>query len=258
MLFDAHFHVIDDRFPLVENQGYLPPPFRVEDYRKETAGLRVVGGAVVSGSFQGFDQGYLRAALRELGPRFVGVTQLPPTAPDTQILELDAVGVRAVRFNVRRGGSAGLADLDAVARRVYEVAGWHVELYIDARDLPDLLPTLGALPAVSVDHLGLSADGLPHLLRLVDLGAKVKATGFGRVDLDVPAALRAVAAVSPDALMFGTDLPSTRASRPFRPDDVDVLVHALDDEGLVRKALLDNARDFYRLTPDVAGAGAPG
>jgi hypothetical protein len=32
-IFDAHFHVIDPRFPLVPNQGFLPDPFTVADYR---------------------------------------------------------------------------------------------------------------------------------------------------------------------------------------------------------------------------------
>ncbi len=27
-LFDAHFHIIDPRFPLQENDGYLPEPFK--------------------------------------------------------------------------------------------------------------------------------------------------------------------------------------------------------------------------------------
>ena len=54
-LFDAHLHVIDPRFPLIGNDGYLPPPFTVEDYRVRTSALGVTGGAVVSGSFQGFD-----------------------------------------------------------------------------------------------------------------------------------------------------------------------------------------------------------
>lgn len=57
-LFDAHLHVIDPRFPLVANQGYLPPAFTVDDYRDRTAHLEVVGGAVVSGSFQAFDTGH--------------------------------------------------------------------------------------------------------------------------------------------------------------------------------------------------------
>jgi len=32
-VFDAHLHIIDPRFPLVANQGFLPDPFAVADYR---------------------------------------------------------------------------------------------------------------------------------------------------------------------------------------------------------------------------------
>ncbi|WP_411102991.1 amidohydrolase family protein [Streptomyces sp. cmx-4-9] len=135
--------------------------------------------------------------------------------------------------------------LDALARRVHEVAGLHTELYVDSRDLPELAATLASLPAVSIDHLGLHTDGLPHLLALVERGVRVKATGFGRVELDVAAAVRAVLAVDPTALMAGTDLPSTRARRPFADQDLDLLAEAA---GAHADAVLhDNAAAFYRL-----------
>ncbi len=246
-LFDAHLHVIDPRYPPVANEGYLPPTFTAQDYRHRTEHLNVVGGAVVSGSFQAFDQSYLHDALARLGPGFVGVTQLPATVTvtDEQVLSLAAAGVRGVRFNVRRGGSETLEHLDALARRVHELAGWHTELYVDARDLPDLAPILGALPKVSIDHLGLSRDGLPSLLRLVERGAHVKATGFGRGDLDVPSALRELARANPAALMVGTDLPSTRARRPFDDADLNLVVDTLGQD-LAAAAMHDNARAFYR------------
>ena len=65
--FDGHLHIIDPRFPLIQSQGYLPEPFTVRDYVERTSALDLVGGAVVSGSFQGFDQGYLLDALERLG-----------------------------------------------------------------------------------------------------------------------------------------------------------------------------------------------
>src|SRR3712207_5415370 len=99
-VFDAHLHIVDPRFPLAGDRGYRPAPFTVEDYRARTARLDVNGGAVVSGSFQGFDQSYLLDALERLGPRFVGVTQLRASTPDAQIEALDRAGVRAVRFNL--------------------------------------------------------------------------------------------------------------------------------------------------------------
>lgn len=245
-LFDAHLHIIDPRYPLVPNAGYVPAAFTVEDYRARTSSLGITGGAVVSGSFQAFDQTYLLAALARFGRGFVGVTQLPVTTSDEQIHWLSAAGVRAVRFNVRRGGSEALDQLDRLARRVHDLAGWHVELYIDARDLPDLTSTLESLPLVCIDHLGLSREGLPHLLRLVESGARVKAAGFGRGDLDVPAALREVARANPAALLVGTDLPSTRAPRLFADSDLHLIAEALEDPALTYAAFTGNALAVYR------------
>ena len=185
------------------------------------------------------------AALRELGPRFVGVTSLPRSVTDSELQSLHADGVRAVRFNLLRGGADRLESLEAVALRVWEVAGWHVELYVDGRALAGLEDRLMALPRVCVDHLALHADGVPSLLRLVAAGVKVKASGFGRVELDVAAVVRAIAAVDPRALLFGTDLPGTRAPRRFEVADVALLRDALGEEG-ARLALWENAVAWYR------------
>ncbi|OUM08393.1 2-pyrone-4,6-dicarboxylate hydrolase [Pseudomonas syringae] len=247
ILFDAHCHIIDPHFPLIANNGFLPEPFGVSDYLASVQPLGVQGGAVVSGSFQGFDQGYLLAALRSLGPGFVGVTQLPASVTDAELDTLDAAGVRALRFNLKRGGSEQLDQLEALALRVHERVGWHSELYIDSRELAEIEVRLLKLPAISIDHLGLSGEGLPVVLRLAERGVRVKACGFGRVDFPVREALRDIHAANPHALMFGTDLPSTRAPRPFQADDIVLLTDALGEEG-ARQALWDNAANFYRLT----------
>jgi predicted TIM-barrel fold metal-dependent hydrolase len=174
---------------------------------------------VVSGSFQGYDQTYLLAALERLGPTFVGVTQLPATVADEEVLALDAAGVRGVRFTLARGGAL---DVD-LALRVHELAGWHAEVY--ATDLPAHERALSELPRLVVDHLGMNAEGLATAVRL---GAMVKMTP--RVSLDARA-------VPPDRLMFGTDLPGTRTDRRFSPAVI---------AGLTNPALVDNARAWYR------------
>jgi predicted TIM-barrel fold metal-dependent hydrolase len=191
----------------------------VADYRRRTDGIDIVGGAVVSGSFQGDDQTYLLDALERLGPGFVGVTQLLPTATDDEIRELDAAGVRAVRFTLARGGAL---DVD-LALRVHELAGWHAEVY--ATDLPARERALRELPRLVIDHLGMNAEGLAVAIRL---GAMVKLTP--RVSLDLRA-------VDPSKLMFGTDLPGTRTDRTFTPDVI---------AGITNSALVDNARAWYR------------
>ena len=267
-VFDAHLHVIDPRFPLTPNQGYVPEPFTVDDYRARTAGLNVIGGAVVAGSFQpkgsvpqpkgsvpqyegsvpqyegsvpqyegsvpqhegSVPQEWLVDALARLGPGFVGVVELDPAVGDDDIVALDAAGVRAVRFNLHRGGSLDLG----LALRVHELAGWHAEVYADGATLVAHEARLRELPRLSVDHLGLDAEALPVLQRL---GCMVKATGFGRVHVDVEATLRAL---DPDKLLFGTDLPGTRARRPFAARDLELVAE------IAPQALAANARAFYR------------
>jgi predicted TIM-barrel fold metal-dependent hydrolase len=80
--FDCHFHIIDKNFPVVPNQGFMPDAFTSEDYLDRLKAVDLCGGAVVSGSFQAFDQSYLFHALKVLGPSFVGVTQVPQTVSD--------------------------------------------------------------------------------------------------------------------------------------------------------------------------------
>ncbi len=249
-VFDSHFHIIDKRFPLVPNQGYLPDDFSAKDYLKKTQNYDIAGGAIVSGSFQTFDQSYLLAALKALGPNFVGVTQLPATVSDDDVISLNEAGVRAVRFNLKRGGSEGLENLERFAKRVYETVGWHTELYVDSKNLAELHKTLIELPSVSIDHLGLSSAGLKNLLSLVENGVHVKATGFGRVDFDIKKAIKEIIAINPNLLLFGTDLPSTRAPKPYSDDDLFIVVDALGEE-LAKKVFYENAIAFYR--PKSAG-----
>ncbi|TSD94414.1 amidohydrolase family protein [Skermania sp. ID1734] len=245
-MFDALVHIIDPRFELVENEGFLPDYFTIADCRARMAGFHVTGGAVVAGSYQGTNPACIAAALDELGPGWVGVAQLDPDASDDDIAEMDRMGVRAVRFNLKRGAS-DIALLTHQALRANEIAGWHAELYVDGSMLASLEPVLAKLPAVSIDHLGLSSEAVPYLLDLVDRGARVKTTGFGRLDpeFDVVDTMRRLYAVNPEALMFGSDLPGTRAERPFEPGDIDLIAGAVGDD--LPLVLESNARSYYRV-----------
>jgi len=230
-IFDTHLHIVDARFPLVPNEGFLPEPFTVDDYRARFA---AGGGAVVSGSFQAFDQTYLVDALARLGPTFVGVAQVPPSISDDEVLALHGAGVRAVRANLHRGTAPeGIA---ALAARLHALAGWHLEVYGDPRSLPSGLRA----DRLVIDHLGLTAEALPALLDLVERGARVKATRFGALDFDVAAVMREIVAVNPAALLFGSDLPGTRAPRAFVPADLE-LVSEIGGQ----RALWDNAAAVY-------------
>lgn len=244
-VFDSHFHIINRRFPLMPNDGYLPEEFNCSDYYSAMAPFQLIGGAVVSGSFQAFDQTYLIAALKQLGPNFVGVTQLPATVTDDEILALNAAGVRALRFNIRRGGPVDWVQLKDRAAHVFELAGWPIELYIDSSELGDIEKLLLQLPSLSIDHLGLCQAGLPSLLRLAEQGVRIKATGFSRVDFPVQPVLKDLYKANPNALMFGSDLPSTRAPRLFNVEDFVLVADTLGDAA-AQSVFSLNAQNFYR------------
>ena len=70
--------------------------------------------------------------------------------------------------------------------------------------------------------------GFPTLLALAEQGVRVKASGFGRVNFDVGTAIKELYAANPDCLMFGTDLPSTRAARPYSDRDFRLVTEFLE------------------------------
>jgi len=244
-LFDAHLHIIDNRFPLEPNHGYLPDEFTCSDYLNRMSGYLLCGGVVVSGSFQAFDQSYLIHALKKLGPSFVGVIQLPETVSDEELLTLNNASVRAVRFNLKRGITNDYKHLESMAKRVYELVGWHVELYVDSIELAELYSLLIDLPAVSIDHLGLSKAGFSTLINLAEKGVHIKASGFGRVDFDVRTAIAELYSANPYSLMFGTDLPSTRAKKPFDDKDCALIEEILEPEQ-ANNVLYKNAIELYK------------
>jgi predicted TIM-barrel fold metal-dependent hydrolase len=245
-VFDSHCHIIDPRYPIIENQGYIPPPYTLNDYRQQTVPLGVSSGAIVSGSFHGFDQSYLKATLAILGPQWVGVTQVPNSITDQEVLELTNLRVRALRFNIFRGRVDSVDEIVSFANRVHQLGNWHAEIYADAAALAPHVAKLSKLPKIVIDHLGMTENGLPVLLDLVDAGACVKATGFGRVNMNVPKMLEAVARRSPNALVFGTDLPSTRAKRPFDVRDITLIKDVLG-KSLSDLVFWNNPRNLYRL-----------
>ena len=245
-IFDSHLHIIDKRFPLVENNGYIPEEFTCNDYLNKVSGFNLIGGAIVSGSFQAYDRDYILSALKTLGKNYVGVIHLPNTATDNEIVKLDKAGIRGIRFNLYRRGPDSIKYLNYLANRVYDLVGWHVELYLDSESLPDLSNQLLQLPTVSIDHLGLKKSGFKFLLELVEKDVKVKATGFGRIDFDPRQAIKDIYHANTESLMFGTDLPSTRSPVAFQGSDVFIITETLGPDA-AEKVFSNNAINFYRI-----------
>ncbi len=243
-LFDAHFHIIDYSYPVIENQGYIPPQFLPQDYLKAMSEYNLLGGAIVSGSFQGFDTNYFKSAFSILGKNYVGVVNYNPNFSDSDIIDLDKMKIRAIRFNVKRGAKETIDLIEYASKRVFDIAGWHSEIYIDSKDIAYIKNKLLSAPLLVIDHLGLSKEGFKDILDLVEKGVFVKASGFGRLDFDPIWAIKQIIQINPKACMFGSDLPSTRAQRPFSPKDID-LINDNFDEPERSNILYKNALGLY-------------
>ncbi|MGK0387662.1 MAG: putative TIM-barrel fold metal-dependent hydrolase [Maribacter sp.] len=222
-LFDSHFHIINPKYPLFENNGYLPPNFTIENYQETTKKLGITGGAIVSGSFQKFDQEYLVDSLGKLGENYFGVANIPIKMEQAELNILNKSNIVAVRFNLKRGGSEGINNLVKLSNRLLQKYNWHTELYVDSKDLKELNPILMKIPKFSIDHLGLSIKGISSLYHWAEKGVKIKATGFGRIDFAPIPIMKKIYNINPHSLMFGTDLPSTRAKNPFTVKDIKLI-----------------------------------
>lgn len=244
-LFDAHFHIINPSYPLVENNGYLPPNFTIEDYITATNQYNIEGGAIVSGSFQAFDQEYLIDSLKTMGSDFFGVANIPFNITDQELIRLNSTNIAAVRFNLKRSSFENIKHIEYLSNYLYEKYAWHIEFYLDSKDLNSLKPILQNIPLFSIDHLGLSKDGLKDLYYWVEKGMKIKATGFGRIDFNPIPVMKSIYQINPKALMFGTDMPSTRVKVPFTNRDVKLIEDNFSTDELDR-IFYKNALEWYR------------
>lgn len=262
-IIDSHFHIIGAR-DLQPEKAFAPPPFTVDRYLQLTDRMadadrwsRVIGGVVVGGSAQTREE-TLAEALEELelearsrgfsreeGRNFIGIITGTTDLGADRVLALDAKGVRGIRFNLFKGQEIAVGDLENLARKVHDLAGWTTEVYFDVSSRPEVADLLPNLPAVAIDHLGMSAPGVDRVVELAGEGVRVKASGFGRLEFPVADALERIHAANPRALMFGTDLPGTHAARRFDRSDVDVILDVLGEWEMPR-VMRDNSLAFHK------------
>jgi predicted TIM-barrel fold metal-dependent hydrolase len=246
-IFDSHFHLFEPGLPIQENQGYLPPKYTCEEYLKTAKEYGITAGALVSSSFQSHSDESLIKNLTKLPPGFVGVATVDSSVTDREITHLHQSGVRAIRFNLRRLNIQSSHQLMDLALRVHSLHEWHSELYVESTQLAKIRPLLYELPSFSIDHLGMTTEGIPEILNLVEQGARIKASGFGRLNFNkikLSQLLTEIHAINPHALMFGSDLPAVRSSRKLEKSDIE-LIHSLFNEKNASMILYTNALQFY-------------
>ena len=139
--------------------------------------------------------------------------------------------------------------------------GWHLQLLVDARQLPPMAQRLARLPVpFVVDHMGhmptsagLDDPGFRTLVDLVRDGAWVKLSGAFRTSVagapfaDTIPFARALNDAAPERCLWGSDWPHVAAwdGPPPVGDLLDLLAEWVPDEARRRLIFVDNPRRLY-------------
>jgi 2-pyrone-4,6-dicarboxylate lactonase len=227
---------------------------------------------VVQATCHGADNRAMVDACLSSGGRARGVATVRRDFRDDELNRLDRAGVRGVRFNFvkRLVDFTPKDELMEIAGRVARL-GWHVVVYFEAADLPELWDFFAGIPTtIVVDHMGRPdvtkpGDGpefalfLKFMLEHDNVWSKV--SGCERLSVSGPPALggernayrdvvpfaRRVVEEFPDRVIWGTDWPHPNL-KDHMPDDgllVDFIPHIAVTPELQRKLLVDNPMRLY-------------
>jgi len=260
---DTHFHIFGpaDRFAYQADRSYTPPDASVESYSHMCATLGIERHVIIQPSVYGTDNRCTLDAMQRLGPQCRAVAVIDESFTDDDLAALDAAGVRGIRFNLLFLGGTGMESLENLSKRVAP-RGWHVQLLLDGRDLPDLAGRLRNLPLdIVIDHMGHAPAslGVDHpanraMLDLVDGGrCWVKLSGAYRISAetvpyrDVLPLARALAEAGPERMLWGSDWPHPSITCPMPNDGdlLDLLADWVPDPAARQKVLVDNPAALY-------------
>jgi 2-pyrone-4,6-dicarboxylate lactonase len=211
-------------------------------------------------------------ACRSSGGRARGVATVRSSISERELQDLHEAGVRAVRFNFlkRLVDFTSKDELLAISERI-RVLGWHVVVYFEAPDLPELWDFFGALPTtVVVDHMGRPdvtkrVEGSefslfvalmrehPNIWTKVSCPERLSVTGPPAVDgerdayRDVVPFARHLVETFPSRVLWGTDWPHPNL-KDHMPDDgllVDFIPRIAVTPELQHRLLVDNPMRLY-------------
>ena len=271
---DAHCHVFGPgaQFPYAAERKYTP----CDASKDQLFALRDLLGfernVIVQATCHGSDNRALVDALLHANGKARGVATVKRTVTDAELTQLHQAGVRGTRFNFvkRLVDFTPKDELMEIAHRIAPL-GWHVVIYFEAVDLPELWDFFTALPTtVVVDHMGRPdvtkpVDGAQFELFVrmmrehTNIWSKVSCPE--RLSVSGPSALhgeqhayrdvvpfaRRLVETFPDRVLWGTDWPHPNL-KEHMPDDgllVDWIPHIATTADLQHKLLVDNPMRLY-------------
>lgn len=264
---DAHCHVFGpaDRFPYAEGRKYTPCDAPKEKLWALREHLGFSRNVIVQATCHGADNSALVDALENSNGTARGVATVKPEVADSELQRLHDAGVRGVRFNFvkRLVDKLPFDALQEISARIAPL-GWHIVIYFEAQELPDLYDFFTSLPTtVVVDHMGrpdvskpVDGEEFGLFLKLMrehqNFWSKVscpeRLTHQANYDYDdvVPFA-RTLVEQFPDRVLWGTDWPHPNM-KSHTPDEgalVDLIPKIAPSPELQRKLLVDNPMRLY-------------
>ncbi len=271
---DAHCHVFGPgaMFPYAPERKYTPCDASKTDLFALRDRLGFARNVIVQATCHGADNRAMVDACLASGGRARGVATVRRNVTDEELKRLHDAGVRGVRFNFvkRLVDFTPKDELMEITGRIDRL-GWHVVIYFEAVDLPELWDFFTALPTtVVVDHMGrpditkpVGGPDFALFLKFMHENPKVwaKVSGAERLSVSGPPALngerepyrdfvpfaRRVVEEFPDRVIWGADWPHPNL-KDHMPDDgllVDIIPHIAPTPDLQRKLLVDNPMRLY-------------
>ena len=155
---DAHCHVFgpSDDFPFAPERKYTPCDGSKDQLWALREHLGFSRNVIVQATCHGADNRALVDALNHSNGFARGVATVKASVTDSELEALHAAGVRGVRFNFvkRLVDVLPFDSLQSIADRIKHL-GWHIVLYFESQELPELYDFFTSLPTtVVVDHMG--------------------------------------------------------------------------------------------------------
>ena len=278
---NTHCHVNSNGmtpFPWSEDRKYDPAfaPWRKLEELDNRLGF--FGEVIVAATCHGTDNGYLLNALKRANGRALGVAFVETNISDEALIDLDAAGVRGVRYSYvkRLTNPPPPQEMVTMANRLKQLRrqkalknDWHIDLYCEPGDLKDLEPHIKAIPtSVVFDHMavpsvnkGAQDPDFQFYMQLFrdkkDCYAKVtcpeRLTGSGKPE-DWSKALpfaHALVEEFPDRVITGTDWPHPNMKQGQMPNDGALVNHwiwpiAGQNGDKLKRILVENPRHLFK------------
>jgi D-galactarolactone isomerase len=258
---DCHMHVYDPRFAASPTWPVAPPLAPASAYREVQSALGLSRCVVVQPNAYVDDNRCTEQAIAALRPGARGVAVVRPGVPDVELRRLSRAGFTGARCYVLSGGLLSFDDVEQVAADVAR-HGWHVDVQLDGRELPQHVARLRELPCpVVIDHNGkflepvaVTDPAFIALQRLLDSGkvwvklsAPYETSRRGAPHYeDVAALARALAQSHPERCVWASNWPHPgQDPAPSTAAMLDLLLEWVDDEATRRRILVDNPQRLY-------------